>query len=329
MRRAYWLLGFSRTHCSLSPVQTKAQSRMAARLARGPLPPVNTVLDGPNDIEAALPRDIEEAHRCAVAAGKETYSDPVTGLTVFTRVAHINKGRCCGCKCRHCPYGHVNVPASLKTPQQQDNVIKDTEGETPPAPTKSGVYTRTGDKGTSSLFTGERRSKNDLVFHALGTVDELNSHIGLARAYLHDAAVFPLKPRLMSALEDVQRRLFHCGALVATPSSADRPILHNPQDWTKELEALVDAMDATLPPLASFILPGGGKAAAQLHVCRSTCRRAERCIVELLDRDHTRYQTSAVADAAIFVNRLSDFFFVAARLASDVSQEIPWMKEQS
>jgi cob(I)alamin adenosyltransferase len=125
----------------------------------------------------------------------------------------------------------------------------------------------------------------------------------------------------------VQRRLLHCGALVATPGDL-APLDHKPEDWTSALERFIDQMDNTLPPISSFILPGGGLAAAQLHVCRSTCRRAERTVVDLLQRDEAKYGT-APHKAAIFLNRLSDFFFVAARRASLPDQEKPWDKHSS
>jgi cob(I)alamin adenosyltransferase len=291
---------------------------------------MNTVVDGQNDVERFLSADIEEAHRVAVSAGDETYTDPKTGLTVFTRIAHINKGRCCGCKCRHCPYGHINVPASKKGVIPTDDAPSDVERIVAASePRKSGVYTRGGDKGTSSLFTGERRKKFDPVFEALGTIDELNSHVGLAKAYVQDEPRLEatLVKDMTTVLEDIQRRLFHCGALFATPGASQGPLPHTPADWTAELEKVIDRLDASLPPLTSFILPGGGKPSAQLHVCRSTCRRAERCVVELLDSS-SGYSDKA-REAAAFINRLSDFFFVAARAVSDVSVETGWDKHIS
>jgi cob(I)alamin adenosyltransferase len=287
---------------------------------------MNVVMDGPNDVERLLPPEIEEAHKAAVAAGEETYTDPKTGLTVFTRVAHINKGRCCGCKCRHCPYGHINVPLSKRGPPPTAAEVQQPVSSTPH---KSGVYTRGGDKGTSSLFTGERRKKFDPVFEALGTIDELNSHVGLAKAHILDDAKLDtaLANDVVGVLEDIQRRLFHCGALFATPGSTQGPLPHQPKEWTVELEKAIDRLDAPLPPLTCFILPGGGKASGQLHVCRSTCRRAERCIVELLDGSDAYLDKAR--DAAAFVNRMSDFFFVAARAVSDVSLETSWDKLKS
>ncbi|CUI15238.1 cobalamin adenosyltransferase, putative [Bodo saltans] len=313
-------------HCSSEANLTPLQRRIKARLSR-PLPPMNAVVEGLNEVEKLLPIDIENAHKAAVAAGEETYTDPKSGLTVFTRVAHINKGRCCGCKCRHCPYGHANVPASKRDVAKTE--VKPSTEVISSKPHKSGVYTRGGDKGTSSLFTGERRKKFDPVFEALGTIDELNSHVGLAKAHiLDDAKLDPaLAKDVVDVLEDIQRRLFHCGALFATPGPSQGPLPHQPKEWTAELEKAIDRLDAPLPPLTCFILPGGGKASGQLHVCRSTCRRAERCVVELLDGNDTYLDKAR--DAAAFVNRMSDFFFVAARAVSDVSLETSWDKLKS
>lgn len=281
------------------------------------------------------------------------YTDPATGLSVFTRVAHINKGKCCGCRCRHCPYGHVNVPLSKRssggatTPQvapapptlaSSSESVRATEVQR-----HSSVYTRTGDQGTSSLFTGERRGKESAVFHALGTVDELNSHVGLALAHLRNivssASVQLCASNndvqlLRRSLESIQRRLLHVGALVATPTTASTSsssaVPHEPREWTQELEQVIDRLDASLPQLSSFILPGGGNlASAQLHVCRTVCRRAERCVVELLRHEEAGYVGSKVHEAAIFLNRLSDFFFVAARATTTKDEEVGWDKTES
>lgn len=317
--------------------------RLASLRAKRPsMPAMNTVLEGKNDIEKTLPVEVEEAHTAAMSKGEEYYVDPKTGMTVFTRQTHINKGRCCGCRCRHCPYGHINVPESrrFRSPPQStegtDTASTTVTTVSPIKTRKSNVYTKGGDKGSSSLFTGERRSKSDLVFHALGSVDELNSHVGLAHSFLLDDSRVPppVKEQILTALQDIQRRMFHCGALFATTAvetaeSAVAPIPHRPEEWTRELEVLIDSLDASLPPLTSFILPGGGPTAAQLHVCRSTCRRAERWVVELLQRDEAKYDGSPAREAAVFINRLSDFFFVAARATSDITKETKWLKESS
>ncbi|KAJ3123825.1 hypothetical protein HK098_001615 [Nowakowskiella sp. JEL0407] len=165
------------------------------------------------------------------------------------------------------------------------------------------IYTRTGDKGTSALYTGERRSKDDVVFEALGTVDELNSFLGLAGEYCDDP-----KFELSNKLEKVQSLLQDVGSNIATPRkserSSDLKLSKTAFDeeglLTKELEDWIDELDAKLPPLKNFILPvsvfagepdqfliillctqSGGKLASTLHVARSVCRRAERRIVPL------------------------------------------------
>jgi cob(I)alamin adenosyltransferase len=277
-------------------------STLAARIAKaGPLAPMNTVVDTLNEKERALPARTMAAHDAAVAAGAETYTDPDTQLTVFTRKAHIDRGRCCGSHCRHCPYGHVNVPGKVPT--------VNTTGPVP----KASIYTKTGDRGTSALFTGERRSKSDCIFEALGTIDELNSFIGVAVSREGDRAWDLCPIPLREALLAVQQHLLDVGSIVATPDKDKMASLEmDPARWTAELENLIDVMNAQLPALSEFILPGGGELAAALHVCRSVTRRAERCLVAVKDSEgHVRSKT--FLDAARYTNRLSDFFFVAAR----------------
>ncbi len=282
-----------------------------------PVPRLNLEVAEKNVLEQALPKDIEEAHQQACSAGDASYTDPRTGLLVFTRIAHLDRGRCCGSMCRHCPYGHVNVPSEKKQ-KVLTNLSRSASASAPGAGYKSQVYTKTGDKGTSALFTGERRAKYDPVFHALGTVDELSSHIGLARAYA-DTMKIPTAMRISAALVDIQQHLLDVGSVVATPDVSQPMPLYDPQSWTTALEALLNELEAPLPPLSSFIIPGGGLAAAQLHVCRSVCRRAERCVNEVLANDEAGRRYPPIArDCATFLNRLSDFFFVAARaLSSD------------
>jgi len=199
------------------------------------------------------------------------------------------------------------------------------------------VYTRTGDRGRSSLFNGERRSKADDVFAALGDVDELNSAVGVAAA--HAAGLPGGGEPLLAQLAWVQSRLLDVGSAVATPPSASRPDalarVAFPPSAAGELEAWIDAFDATLPPLVNFILPSGGLAAAHLHVARTVCRRAERAVVTLEhlggaggpppvpadDAAPTVEPAAAAAAAAahpvpVFLNRLSDYLFVAARWAA-------------
>ncbi|KAJ1658826.1 hypothetical protein IWQ61_002003 [Dispira simplex] len=178
------------------------------------------------------------------------------------------------------------------------------------------IYTKTGDKGTSALFTGDRRPKNDAIFDALGATDELNSMIGLAREYCKQGDT-----ELVNRLETIQCCIQDIGSNVATPRDIANQVRLNrttfdPQgQLVKELEAWIDEYDQVLPPLRNFILPSGGLASATLHVARSVCRRAERNVVPLVQ--------SASADASVtqYLNRLSDFLFTAARFAAQRSGE--------
>ncbi|KAJ2774132.1 hypothetical protein IWQ57_000971 [Coemansia nantahalensis] len=172
------------------------------------------------------------------------------------------------------------------------------------------VYTRTGDRGTSALYTGERRPKDDAVFEALGATDELSSTIGLAVAHLEDTPA----AELVARLEVVQCLLQDVGSNVATPAGArsqakvERTRFDADGAHCRRLEEWIDELSAGLPVHRSFILPSGGAAAATLHVARTVCRRAERALVPLLaDIDQASFT---------FVNRLSDFLFVAARWAA-------------
>lgn len=279
-------------------------SRLALKSVR---PPVNVVVEEPNAKEKVLSEAAKAAHADAMKLSQDTYIDPDTGLTVFTRAAHIRRGRCCGSYCRHCPYGHVNVPALKQT------VV----APATPAVTEhhASVYTKTGDKGTSALFTGERRSKADAIFDALGTVDELNSFVGAAAA-----EVSAPDDELVVTLQWIQRRLLDVGSVVATPGGAPQIQTYEPDQWTMRVEKEIDKMDAKLPPLVEFILPGGGRAAAALHVCRSVTRRAERQLIAARESD-PRLDTEAFKASCRFVNRLSDFFFVAARSVSSTPDQ--------
>lgn len=168
------------------------------------------------------------------------------------------------------------------------------------------IYTRTGDDGTSALATGERRPKSDLRFAVIGTVDELNAHVGLARL---DAGGLP---DVGAMLARVQNDLFDLGADLATPEQREsRERLRISAVQVARLEREIDHLNASLAPLTSFVLPAGTAAATALHLCRTVARRAERLTVELAGRE-------AVNPEAIrYINRLSDFFFVAARAAND------------
>jgi cob(I)alamin adenosyltransferase len=172
------------------------------------------------------------------------------------------------------------------------------------------IYTRTGDDGTTGLATGERVEKWNLRVESYGAVDETNSAIGVAR--LHASA----DASLDAMLGRIQNDLFDLGADLATPER-DKPLGWEPlrivDAQVTRLETEIDHMNAAIPPLASFILPGGSALAAHLHVARATCRRAERLIAQLAATPDEKVSAPALA----YANRLSDFLFVAARRANE------------
>ncbi|MGO9430259.1 cob(I)yrinic acid a,c-diamide adenosyltransferase [Rhodoblastus sp.] len=171
------------------------------------------------------------------------------------------------------------------------------------------IYTRTGDDGSTGLADGERRSKCDPRVEAYGDVDETNSAIGLAR--LSTAAL----PELDVMLARIQNDLFDLGADLSTPES-DKPLGYEPlrivAAQPTRLEQEIDTLNARLTPLRSFVLPGGTPAAAALHLARVVCRRAERRMVALALEGEI-----IGAPAMQYINRLSDFLFVAARIANE------------
>jgi cob(I)alamin adenosyltransferase len=170
------------------------------------------------------------------------------------------------------------------------------------------IYTRTGDEGTTSLGNGERRKKYDLRVEAYGTLDEVNAVIGLARLETSG------DKRLDTALSRIQNDLFDVEAELCLsqkgPGGARMTVTDAQVSW---LENQIDEMNADLQPLQSFVLPGGTPTAAYLHLARTVCRRAERLMVELNDKD----KDGTSAPALKYINRLSDFFFVASRYAND------------
>ncbi|EPZ36961.1 Adenosylcobalamin biosynthesis, ATP:cob(I)alamin adenosyltransferase-like protein [Rozella allomycis CSF55] len=170
------------------------------------------------------------------------------------------------------------------------------------------IYTKTGDKGVSSLYSGERRAKTDDIFNALGTSDELSSHIGVALEY----CASPDLQELSNRLQKIQCILQEANSVIATPrrheEGVDKKMEFSP-NYTVNLENWIDEMENELPKLTSFILPSGGLASSHLHVCRTVCRRAERMIVHLSSKKECN------SDVSIFFNRLSDFLFTAARFA--------------
>ena len=183
------------------------------------------------------------------------------------------------------------------------------------------IYTRTGDDGTTGLSNGERRDKFDLRVEAYGTVDEANACIGMA--LLHMDGDDPLARELRSFQND----LFDLGADLATPHE-DRDLGYEPlritQQQVDRVEQAIDRANAALQPLRSFVLPGGSHASAFLHLARTVTRRAERRMVELSRRER-------VSDEAIrYANRLSDFLFVASRVANDGGKgDVLWQPGQN
>ena len=169
----------------------------------------------------------------------------------------------------------------------------------------SKIYTRTGDKGETSLGNGDRVPKYDLRVASYGTVDETNATVGLARLHGMDAE-----------LARISNDLFDLGADLCTPdiendATAPHPRLRMIGAQVDRLEREIDAMNGRLTPLRSFVLPGGSALAAQLHLCRTVCRRAERLVVELAAHEAVN------PEAVRYLNRLSDWFFVAGRIAND------------
>lgn len=183
---------------------------------------------------------------------------------------------------------------------------------------KSVVYTKTGDKGSTSLIGGTRVPKYHIRLEAYGTVDELNSYLGLIRSY--DVA-----KDVVDRIVTVQNELFTIGAYLATDSSVSdlRDRIKYDEGKIEFLEVEMDRLENQLPPLTSFILPGGHPAVAHCHVARTICRRAERRVLEM-------GETYEVNNWVVrYLNRLSDFLFVLSRHLSNyfAVDEIPWQSE--
>ena len=171
----------------------------------------------------------------------------------------------------------------------------------------SKIYTRTGDDGTTGLADGNRVEKDDVRVEAMGAVDELNSNVGVVLSH-------EIPTDMRDILTDVQHALFDIGGELAIPGANTVTA-----QYVTNLESALDDINATLPPLREFILPGGGGAAAAVHVARAVCRRAERVLLTLSRRDAVNEQSR------MYLNRLSDLFFVLARaLARAHGSEIYW-----
>ena len=175
------------------------------------------------------------------------------------------------------------------------------------------IYTKTGDEGTTGLVNGPRRSKADLRVEAYGTVDEANAAIGIAR--------LETTGELNDMLALIQNDLFDLGSDLASPlDNAEQPSLRIIASQTKRLEDEIDRLNELLTPLTSFVLPGGSPASAHLHLARTIARRAERAMVTLSAKENVN------KEALIYINRLSDFLFVAARYANNVGKgDVLWV----
>ena len=183
------------------------------------------------------------------------------------------------------------------------------------------IYTRGGDGGETSLVGGTRIRKDEPRLEVLGTLDELNALLGTARSLLAGGA----SDRHAALLDRLQAELFEIGAELATPSEEERrrfQIASLTEEQVNALEAEIDALEATLPPLKTFILPGGSPASSSLHLARAVCRRTERRAVKL------SHQTGADVNPMVlkYLNRLSDLLFVLARAANQAAgrADVPW-----
>lgn len=182
------------------------------------------------------------------------------------------------------------------------------------------IYTRTGDSGETGLLGGKRVPKDHPRIEAVGAVDELNAQIGVVRSQIAPDSV--TLAEISSLLGDIQHQLFDCGAELASPDGTRQSALMISADCIAELEGSIDRFEETLPPLTEFILPGGSPAAAQLHVARSTSRRAERRLVALGQSEQVR------PELIQYLNRLSDLLFVLARAANQAAGvgDVTWRK---
>lgn len=180
------------------------------------------------------------------------------------------------------------------------------------------VYTGTGDKGTTSLFSGERIEKDDERIDAYGNIDELNSIIGGLIASISQNNI-----ALIDELHMIQSELLHIGAWLATTpkSSATKHLKIVTSEASKVLEQAIDKMDKDLPPLKGFILPGGHQSAAWAHIARTICRRAERSVISVIQGQVEKDQPfETLKEGLVFLNRLSDYLFVLARHCNKIQK---------
>ncbi|MCQ2273530.1 MAG: cob(I)yrinic acid a,c-diamide adenosyltransferase [Bacteroidales bacterium] len=164
------------------------------------------------------------------------------------------------------------------------------------------IYTKTGDKGTTSLVGGTRVSKCDIRVEAYGTVDELNSHVGLLAEMIKG-----IDPEHYTYLKTIQNNLFIVQTLLATEKELPYELPNLPANAVAEMEQAIDTLQSALPPFRCFVIPGGNIQSAQCHVARTVCRRAERCIVALT------LQAPVDDEICRYINRLSDYLFILSR----------------
>lgn len=179
------------------------------------------------------------------------------------------------------------------------------------------IYTGTGDDGTTGLVGGKRIAKSDLRMQAIGDIDELNAAIGLCRVATADID-------LAAELGRIQNWLFDIGGELASPEEGRLAVRRLDSGPSEVLEQSIDRMTDELPPLRNFILPGGSEGAARLHLARTICRRAERRVLELCEKASTRDVI------LVFLNRLSDWLFIAARSANRSAgvEDVAWNSEE-
>ncbi|GAB5357179.1 hypothetical protein AAMO2058_000351800 [Amorphochlora amoebiformis] len=276
--------------------------------------------------------DYDALHREAVEAGKQRYTDPKTGQHILTSLAHKLRGSCCGSGCRHCPY---SSPADKKEENKSEKSKNNFRRKSTKRSKRRGIiYTRSGDKGKTALFTGQRWSKDSEIFEALGAVDELNANLGLVHAHCIS------DPKLKTVKEDLETIicwLLDVGSHIATPRNG--VLLENYKKPTEEqlkrssfdpnrtekLETWMEEMLGQLPDITSFVLPTGSKVVSSLHVARTVCRRAERYVIPLVKAGTSEEQILK------FMNRLSDFLFVLSRYAAMIcgDQELTYVSVKS
>ncbi len=182
------------------------------------------------------------------------------------------------------------------------------------------IYTKTGDKGKTSLFDGTRVSKNNLRVESYGTIDEVNVILGVVCSFLEKQAYSQM---FKTHIEEIQNDLFDIGAYLANPSkSTDSSLSEKLANHSEKYEGFIDSMTEKMPNLMNFILPGGGQVGAFLHVARATVRRAERVIVALSQKEVVE------GNILVYINRLSDVFFTMSRFANftDGQKEVIWQK---